>query len=96
MKLAFQLMADAGLPPQRAKPEGSGVCVCVCVWVCVCICPQPAIINIYLSPLPADLVHKDMKATLRVLYAVFGKYKSRFQQQQQAQASPTPPPTSVV
>ena len=45
-----------------------------------------------------DVVHCDLKSTLRVLYALFTKYKSTFQsaaRQQQQQATPTSP-VSVV
>lgn len=40
---------------------------------------------------PEDLVHMDLKSTLRVLYAIFGKYKSTFQQQHPT--TPTTPTT---
>ena len=39
----------------------------------------------------AEVVHKDLKSTLRVLYSIFGKYKSHFQQQPHPQATPTTP-----
>jgi len=44
-------------------------------------------------------VHKNPKSTLRVLYSVFSKYKSRFQQAQPQQpttpTSPHPPVSSM-
>ena len=36
-----------------------------------------------------DIVHKDLKSTLRVLYSIFGKYKSHFQQQPHPSTTPT-------
>ena len=46
------------------------------------------------TTLHADIVHKDLKSTLRVLYSIFGKYKSHFQQQQQ-QPHPSTTPTNT-
>ena len=46
--------------------------------------------------LHSELVYKDLKSTLRVLYAIFGKYKSRFQQQSVAQQQSQVAATSDV
>jgi len=58
--------------------------------------PHTHTYHIHTTP---DLVRKDLKSTLRVLYSVFSKYKSRFQQAQPQQpttpTSPHPPVSSM-
>ena len=44
---------------------------------------------VYHVPL-SEIVHKDLKSTLRILYSIFGKYKTHFQQQ------PHPPPLELL
>ena len=71
VKLLFNMLADVGLPQERCKPEGELI---------------SSGRGHVMSLLLAEIVYKDLKSTLRVLYSIFGKYKSRFQQQPQATA----------
>ena len=43
-----------------------------------------------------DIVQRDLKSTLRVLYAIFQQYKSRIQQQSQPPGASRPTSTSSM
>ncbi|KAA0189082.1 hypothetical protein HAZT_HAZT001787 [Hyalella azteca] len=66
---AFELMMDAGLDRPKARPEGG--------WVLRLDRPKTRSEDV-LSGLdrPEDIVNKDLKSTLRVLYNLFSKYKN--------------------
>ena len=69
VKLAFKLMEDAGIPQERAKPEGRTNKIGMV---------QSYYVHTIIIVHATDIVHKDLKNTLRVLYSYLWQVQVTF------------------